>query len=147
GAARRRRHERAAAVVARENQAGTGDERGQMLHEEIDRLPDRFRVPVILCHLEGHTHEQTARHLGWPVGTVKSRLSRGRERLRDRLLRRGLTANAGLLATAMGLDGPGLLLPPALLDSTTRSAVQTVAVRMILRGSAASLAQEVLRSM
>ena len=61
------------------------DELERVLHEEIDRLPERYRAPVVLCDLEGCTHEQAARHLGWPVGTVKSRLSRGRERLRDRL--------------------------------------------------------------
>ena len=53
---------------------------GGLLHEEIARLPERFRAPVVLCDLEGRTHEQAARHLGWPVGTVKSRLARGRQR-------------------------------------------------------------------
>ncbi len=47
------------------------------LHEEIGRLPERYRIPVVLCLLEGLTHEQAARHLGWPVGTVKSRLATG----------------------------------------------------------------------
>ena len=42
------------------------------LHEEIDRLPERYRVPVVLCDLQGVTHERAARHLAWPVGTVKS---------------------------------------------------------------------------
>src|SRR5262249_31819481 len=68
-------------------------------------------------------------------------------RLRDRLRRRGLAPDSGLLAAALRPDGPGSGLPPALLDSTTRVAAQWVAVRSILRGSAATLAQEVLRSM
>ena len=89
------------------------DELEQVLHEEIDRLPERYRAPVVLCDLEGRTHEQAARHLGWPVGTVKSRLTRGRERLRDRLLRRGLAPDAGLIASALSPDGPlALDLPP-----------------------------------
>ena len=51
---------------------------------------------MVLCDLEGRTHEEAARHLGCPVGTVKSRLARGRERLRDRLTRRGLAPGAML---------------------------------------------------
>ena len=77
-AARRREHERRAAA-ARPTLAverGDWDELVALLHEEIDRLPERCRVPVVLCDLQGLTHEQAARHLGWPVGTVKSRLAR-----------------------------------------------------------------------
>ena len=63
------------------------DDLARVLHEEIERLPERFRVPLVLCDLEGRSHDQAARHLGWPIGTVKSRQARGRERLRDRLRR------------------------------------------------------------
>jgi RND family efflux transporter MFP subunit len=149
-AARRRRHERRAAVAVVEPQQRhdeTSEDLGRMLHEEIDRLPQRDRALVILCDLEGRTHEQAARHLGLPIGTVKSRLSRSRDRLRERLRRRGLAPEAGMLAAALRPDGPASSLPPALLESTTRVAVQWVAVRSILRGSVATLAQEVLRSM
>jgi RNA polymerase sigma factor (sigma-70 family) len=74
--ARRRRHERGAAVKV-EVSIGEGQSNSvQVLHEEIARLPERFRISVVLCDLEGRTHEQAARHLGWPVGTVKSRLTR-----------------------------------------------------------------------
>ena len=75
GAARARRH----AERQRDGWPADPDERSEdlerLLHEEIDRLPDRYRVPLVLCDLEGLTHEQAARHLGWPVGTVKSRLA------------------------------------------------------------------------
>ena len=117
-----------------------------MLHEEIDRLPERFRVSVILCDLEGRTHEQAARHLGWPVGTVKSRLTRARERLRDRLVRRGLAPTAGVLA-ALRPAGLEDLLPDALVSSTTSAALRFAASRTILGGSAAILAQGVLTAM
>src|SRR5437868_5260958 len=60
------------------------------LHEEIDRLPENHRAAVVLCYLEGLTHEEAARRLGWPLGSVKGRLARAREQLRDRLVRRGL---------------------------------------------------------
>ena len=84
-------------VLRNEAQIEVHDDLAGVLHEEIERLPERFRSPLILCDLEGRSHEQAARHLGWPVGTVKSRQSRGRERLRDRLRRRGLAPDAGVL--------------------------------------------------
>ncbi len=61
-----------------------------VLHEELARLPGKYREPIVLCHLEGCTHDEAAARLGWPVGTVRGRLSRGRERLKERLERRGL---------------------------------------------------------
>jgi HlyD family secretion protein len=147
-AARRRRHEQKAAISVEETCVEPIHELEKALHEEIDRLPDRYRAPVVLCDLEGCTHEQAARHLGWPVGTVKSRLSRGRERLRGRLLRRGITPDAGLIAAALSrLDSSTASIPSALLDSTTAAASRFLTVRTIVRGSAASLAQGVLRSM
>ena len=59
------------------------------LHAEIERLPEKYRVPIVLCYFEGLTHEQAASRLRWPLGTVKIRLSRARERLRSRLEQRG----------------------------------------------------------
>ena len=146
-AARRRRHERRAAVSAEAARAEPTDELQGLLHEEIDRLPERYRVPIVLCDLEGCTHEQAARRLGWPVGTVKTRLSRGRERLRDRLLRRGLTPDAGLIASALGFDVSMASIPTALVDSVAGAASRFLTVQSVVRGSAASIAQGVLRSM
>ena len=146
-AARRRRLERGAAGAAREGRAGVNDELVRVLHEELGRLPDRYRAPAILCDLEGTTHEQAARHLGWPIGTVKSRLTRARELLRDRLRRRGFGPDAGLLAASLRPRGIETLLPPMLVDSTTRVVAQSITSRAIVPGSAASLAQEVLRAM
>ncbi len=68
-----------------------------ILHQEIDRLPERYRVLVVLCHLEGHSQELAAQTFSLPVGTVKSRLHRARDLLRDRLARRGAAFSAGLL--------------------------------------------------
>jgi RNA polymerase sigma factor (sigma-70 family) len=72
-----------------------------VLDEEIDRLPPKYRVPFVLCHVEGQTNEQAARQLGCPVGTVLSRLARARGRLRARLGRRGLALPAALLAATL----------------------------------------------
>ncbi len=146
-AARRRRHERGAARPEAAGLVEPADELERLLHQEIDRLPERYRAPVVLCDLEGHTHEQAARDLGWPVGTVKSRLSRGRERLRGRLLRRGLTPDAGLIASALRPDGPLAPISSAIVDTTVVAATRFLTVRSMVRGSAASLAQGVLRSM
>ena len=77
-----------------------------VIHEEVDRLPEKYRAPVVLCYLEGQTYEQAARQIGCPVGTVRVRLSRARERLRTRLTRRGLgperVAAIGSFADAAG---------------------------------------------
>jgi RND family efflux transporter MFP subunit len=68
----------------------------QILDEELNRLPERLR-PFILCYLEGKTNEEAAREIGCPAGTVFSRLSRGRELLRSRLVRRGVTLSVAAL--------------------------------------------------
>ncbi len=62
----------------------------RLLREEMSELPDRYRLPLVLCYLEGKTNQEAARQLQWPVGTVKGRLSRARQTLRDRLSRRGV---------------------------------------------------------
>ena len=66
------------------------DDVAQIVQEEIARLPDRYRAVVVLCDLEGHTYEEAAQLLRRPVGTIKSRLARGREYLRGRMIRRGV---------------------------------------------------------
>ena len=100
-AARRHRHERIAAGRGRDDRPGPGEELARVLHEELGRLPEQYRAPVVLCDLEATTHEQAARHLGWPVGTVKSRLTRARQLLGDRLRRRGFGPDRGALLAAL----------------------------------------------
>src|SRR5262245_8799354 len=72
-----------------------------VLDDALHRLPEKYRAPVLLCYLEGLTHEEAAARIGCPVGTVRSRLARGRQRLRDGLARRGLTMSATAFAAAL----------------------------------------------
>ncbi len=98
------------------------------LDEELARLAEPFRSAVLLCDVGGLTHEEAARDLRCPVGTVKSRLARGRERLRGRLTRRGLAPLAALLAAEA-------TAPAALIEATVRVAMFDAA-----KGTAAVLA-------
>jgi hypothetical protein len=145
------------------SQALVSSERGDwedmvtLLHEEIDRLPERYRVPVVLCDLQGLSHEKAARHLGWPVGTVKSRLARARELLRCRLSRRGQGPPAGLRVTEKGLDAAlplravEVVLPGPLVDSTVRAAAPFAAGKAfavgLISSRVANLIEEVLKTM
>jgi RNA polymerase sigma factor (sigma-70 family) len=91
---RRRKHEQrcAARDATRSVEVGTvrDPDLEAAVHEEVNRLPEKYRAPVVLCDLEGRTHQEAARFLGWPIGTVKSRQSQGRRMIRDRMVRRGL---------------------------------------------------------
>jgi len=126
-AARRRRHEANFAGKAPGwsdgTPAGVDEDLGRILHEEIRRLPERYRIPVVLCDLEGRSHQQASRALGWPVGTVKSRQARGRARLRQRLTRRGLATPAGLVS-ALTSGAARAAVPPATAGSTVQAALR-----------------------
>jgi RNA polymerase sigma factor (sigma-70 family) len=95
----------------------------EALHEEVARLPERYRMPVILCDLEGLTHREAARRLHCPLGTIGVRLLRARERLRSRRTRRGIAPTAGLLAALLAGDAPGLAMPSPLVASTVQAAM------------------------
>jgi RNA polymerase sigma factor (sigma-70 family) len=112
-AARRRKHEHRAAEMA---SAFDGPENPPapdweaILHEEINRLPERYRIPIVLCDLQGCTCEEAAQRLGRPVGTVKSWRARGRARLRDRLIRRGVAPSAAL-GVVLANDATRAMIP------------------------------------
>src|SRR5262249_38321641 len=85
-----------------------------VLDEDIARLSEKYRVPVVLCYIEGKTNEEAALLLGCPTGTVVTWLARTRERLRVRLAGRGVGVTAGALAALLAGPDVGEAVPPAL---------------------------------
>ena len=92
----------------------------ELLDEEIDRLPKRYREAVLLCELEGASRQDAARQLGLPEGTLSSRLARGRTLLRDRLSKRGVALGSGAIAALIS-EPASACLPDSLADSTVRT--------------------------
>ncbi len=151
---RRRKHERRRAEMAadRDVEIGTpGDpDRDAAVHEEVDRLPEKYRAPVVLCDLEGRTQQEAARSLGWPIGTVKSRQSEGRRLLRDRLARRGLgPAVAG--AVVESLRRTAVAATPKAVSRGTVQAAMHQSTRLLtgfgVSAQVLTLTQGVLRAM
>jgi RNA polymerase sigma factor (sigma-70 family) len=122
--ARRRRHERRAAEgrPRRETADHGWAELLAVLDEELAGLPERARAPLLLCYLEGYTQDEAARYLGWSVGTLRRRLTWGRDLLRLRLTRRGATLSAGLFAAALAPRAATAAVPAGLAGETARAA-------------------------
>jgi RNA polymerase sigma factor (sigma-70 family) len=143
---RRRRHETRAAVPA----CGGGDlldalsarELLALLDEEVTRLPEAYRAPVVLCGLEGRSQDDAARLLGWTPGSVKGRLERGRRRLHERLARRGVTLPAALLTLGLGQSAGPL---PACRAAELADAVLGIARGGTATSRAAALAEDAVK--
>jgi RNA polymerase sigma factor (sigma-70 family) len=100
----------------------TQEERA-VLVEELNWLPDKYRAPLVLHYLENKTVEQTAAELGWPYGTVCVRLTRGKDRLRVRLARRGLTLSAGVVAASLAQEEAAAAIGPSVARATIQAAL------------------------
>jgi RNA polymerase sigma factor (sigma-70 family) len=144
GAATRRRVEqRATPVAADPPDHLTWGELRAALDEELAKLPDRWRLPLVLCHLEGRTQDEAARQLGWPRITVRRRLDEARAALGRRLARRGFgpaAIAAGLLADCLTAGAA----PPRLMDAAIALGHHTVSA---FPAHVASLADTVRASM
>lgn len=156
---RRSAEARTLAAVARPEAIPSASETGvdwEVVHDEVARLPEKYRALVVLCYLEGLTYEEAARRAGCPVGTVRVRLSRARDRLRSRLERRGIESAClvplrfeWLAGDPNGPAGPSPY--PGWVDATVQSSLAFASGQSSKVGAVSAtvlrLSQEVLMSM
>jgi RNA polymerase sigma factor (sigma-70 family) len=113
-----------------------------LLDHELALLPEKYRLPIVLCDLEGKTRKEAARQLGWPEGTVAGRLASARKMLAKRLARHGLPLTAGVLAAVLSESGTQAAVPLTLLIATVRAATGGV-----MQAGISSVAEGVVRNM
>ncbi len=143
-AARRRTKEREAPLMQAQEPPSEAAFRDwqPVLDQELERLPDKYRVPIVLCDLEGRNRKQAAQHLGWPEGTLSCRLARGRALLAQRLRRRGLTLASGGLAVVFSQQALSAAVPAPLVTTTVHAATSGTASAPV-----AALAEGVIKAM
>jgi RNA polymerase sigma factor (sigma-70 family) len=144
---RRERQARSSASAADPLVDVTARELVTVLDEELQRLPERQRSPLVLCYLEGKTRDEAAQQLGWSLGTLKRRLEQGREYLRARLARRGLTWAAVLAAAGIGQKAMAGGIPAGFVASTVRAVLQAAGSGTNLSESVATLADGVMKAL
>jgi RNA polymerase sigma factor (sigma-70 family) len=150
-AARRRAREKQVPHLphpAIEHETG-GQEVQPVIEQELSRLPDKYRVPVVLCELEGRSRKEAAQLLRLPEGTLSSRLAAARKMLARRLTRRGLAPSAFALA-ALTREASAVCVPASLTSSTVQAAVQLAAgpaATAVLSAEVTALLGGVLRTM
>jgi RNA polymerase sigma factor (sigma-70 family) len=116
----------------------------RILVEEVHALAEKYRMPILLCYWEGLSNEEAARRLGWPVGTVKTRLLKARQLLHARLTRRGVSLSVGAIVTLLASGTGDAAMPPSLAGG---------ALQAVLGGAsgvpvaAAALAEQAVRGM
>jgi RNA polymerase sigma factor (sigma-70 family) len=121
-----------------------------VLDRELSRLPDKYRLPVVLCDLEGRGRQEVSQQLQLAEGTLSSRLARGRKLLAGRLARQGIALSAGTLALALAPATASAGAPPALVSSTIQAATLIAAgesAAAVVSAPVAALAEGVLEAM
>ena len=151
--ARRRTKERQAARMAQPEPFAERSPHDLLarLDDELNRLPDKYRIPLVLCDLQGLSRTAAARQVGWPVGTLNWRLAQARALLAKRLVRYGLTLSGGVLAEAIAQPAGFAGVPSSMIASTTRAAAAVAtgpgAVAGVVPVKVALLVQGVLQTM
>jgi RNA polymerase sigma-70 factor (ECF subfamily) len=152
-AARRRTRERQVNDMPqpRASDEETWQELLPLLDRELDRLPNKYRAAVVLCHLEGRTRKEAASQLGLPVGTLSGRLTTALRMLAKRLRRHGLALSVGALAAALTPKAASASIPASLVGATVKAAPLLAAGQAasagIVSAEVAGLTKGVLRSM
>ncbi len=127
------------------------DDLTESLDRELSRLPDKYRIPIILCELQEKTHQEAAELLGWPIGTVSGRLSRAKSLLAQRLARTGVSLSAGSLTLLVAPDAESASVLPKLIGSAVQTASLFAAGRAVSVGMVSAevtaLTREVLKMM
>jgi RNA polymerase sigma factor (sigma-70 family) len=122
-----------------------------LVHQEIARLSDSFRLPVLLCYFDGLTLDEAARRLRWPAGTVRSRLARARDKLRRGLSRRGVMLSGSVVTSMLSsTQSASANISSAVCDATTKAAISFAArdgAGGAVSASAAAIALEVIQTM
>ncbi|HEV3263131.1 MAG TPA: RNA polymerase sigma factor [Gemmataceae bacterium] len=151
--AKRRRRERQVVVMPEPEAVSQArpDDLLPLLDQELSRLPDKYRVAIVLCDLEGKTRKEAARQLGWPEGSVSSRLARARVMLARRLTRRGVILSSGSLTVALSANVASASVPTSLVSATIKAASLYVAGQVIAAGAISAkvvaLTEEVVKTM
>jgi RNA polymerase sigma factor (sigma-70 family) len=129
----------------------TWQELRKVLDEEINHLAEKYRAPVVLCCLEGKSHERAAEELGWHKSSLTSRLDKARELLRVKLMRRGIALSAGVLATALAEKAAAAPIPAFLSISAVKAAALVIRGKTLQAGvlstQAIALAEEAMKAM
>jgi RNA polymerase sigma factor (sigma-70 family) len=143
GAARRKRREAAAAVPEPDTPVSdaTWDELQAAVHDEVCRLPEKLRLPFVLCGLQGRPQRDAAELLGWKVGTVSGRLTQARQRLLDRLARRGVPVGVAAGATVLGITAGGAAVPASIFAKAMAVARAPGAVSPVVLSLARGVSQ------
>jgi RNA polymerase sigma factor (sigma-70 family) len=147
---RRTREKEGATVSAPQASEEVWQQVQALLDEELDRLPEKYRIPLILCELEGNTIKEAARHLGWPQGTLATRLAQGRGMLAKRLSDHGLTLSAGALTALLCNAAASASVPAPLVITTTKAAACLGLGQMgsgLISAQVAALTEGVLKTM
>ncbi len=122
-----------------------------LLDQELNGLPENYRLPILLCDLEGKTIKEAAQQLGWPQGTLAGRLARGRKLLAKRLMNRGVALSAGSLAVIVSPNVASAAVPTSLMSSTVKAATMIAAGQAAVVGmvpaQVAALTEGVLKTM